>query len=150
MSAVDSPEGNRSVPEGFRPIARSGFVNHCTGLFVNPQSHVVAAYVLPEHLNPLGIAHGGFIATLADTGFGAAIRQISAAEQPPATINLDMDYLSPGLLGHWLEVHVEIHKLGRSISVASCNVFDGDTLVARGKGTFINNTRSLHGGVKRD
>ena len=88
---------------------------------------------------------GGFLAPLAHTGFGTAIKLTAGSELPPATINLDMDYLSPALPGRWIEVQVQIHKLGRSISVASCSLLDGDTLVARGKGTFINNTRSLHG-----
>lgn len=133
------------VPAGFLPMARPGFVNNCQGVYVNLERRVVAARILEEHLNPLGIAHGGFLATLADTGFGTAIKLTAGTELPPATINLDMDYLSPALPGRWIEVRVQIHKLGRSISVASCDLLDGDKLVARGKGTFINNTRSLHG-----
>ena len=145
MSARDFIQEEGAVPAGFQPMERPGFVTHCRGVYVNVELRRVAARVLPEHLNPLGIAHGGFLATLADTGFGTAIKLTAGTELPPATINLDMDYLSPALLGRWIEVRVQIHKLGRSISVASCDLLDGDTLVARGKGTFINNTRSRHG-----
>jgi uncharacterized protein (TIGR00369 family) len=145
MSASDFIEEEGAVPAGFQPMVRPGFVNNCGGVYVNLERRVVAARVLEEHLNPLGIAHGGFLATLVDTGFGTAIKLTAGSELPPATINLDMDYLSPALPGRWIEVHVQIHKLGRSICVASCDLLDGDKLLARGKGTFINNTRSLHG-----
>ncbi|AGI24342.1 thioesterase superfamily protein [Pseudomonas sp. ATCC 13867] len=147
MSAMDCVEEGGAVPAGFEPMVRPGFVNNCRGVYVNLERRMVAARILPEHLNPLGIAHGGFLATLADTGFGTTIKLTAGSELPPATINLDMDYLSPALPGRWIEVQVQIHKLGRSISVASCDLLDGDKLVARGKGTFINNTRSLHGRV---
>jgi acyl-coenzyme A thioesterase PaaI-like protein len=56
-----------------------------------------------------------------------------------------MDYLSPANLGSWVEAHVEIHRVGRSLSHASLDLRDGERLVARAKATFIGNSQSLHG-----
>ncbi|MBV4518899.1 PaaI family thioesterase [Pseudomonas sp. SWRI74] len=130
---------------GFVPMGRVGFVVHCTGLYVHEERSVLAARIRPEHLNPLGIAHGGFLATLADTAFGRALRLAAATDLPPATINLSMDYLSPANLGSWVEAHVQIHRVGRSLSHASLDLRDGERLVARAKATFIGNSQSLHG-----
>ncbi|WPN44789.1 MULTISPECIES: PaaI family thioesterase [unclassified Pseudomonas] len=132
-------------PAGFVPMGRVGFVVHCTGLYVHEERSILAARIRPEHLNPLGIAHGGFLATLADTAFGRALKLAAATELPPATINLSMDYLSPASLGAWIEAHVQIHRVGRSLAHASLDLVDGERLVARGKATFIGNTPSLHG-----
>jgi uncharacterized protein (TIGR00369 family) len=130
---------------GFLPMPLAGFVAQCTGLYYHPETAVLAARIRPEHLNPLGIAHGGFLATLADTAFGRTLRLRSGIDQPPATINLSMDYLSPAKLGSWVEARVEVHRLGRMLSHASLDLLDGERLVARGKATFVSNTPSLHG-----
>lgn len=144
-----TPNHEDAPPAGFLPMGRVGFVVHCTGLYINEHTSVLAARIRPEHLNPLGIAHGGFLATLADTAFGRALRIASGAELPPATINLSMDYLRPANLGAWVEAHVQIHRIGRSLSHASLDLLDGERLVARGNATFIGNTASLHGDKHR-
>ncbi|MBM7061864.1 PaaI family thioesterase [Pseudomonas sp. UL073] len=147
MSAMDiaSPEISAEVPAGFEPLRRpnsgtAGFVQNCQGVYINLATGMVAARILPEHLNPLNIAHGGFLATLADTAFGAYIRINGKLELPPATVELSIDYISPARPGQWIEAHVELHKLGRTLCNASLSLFDGERLVARAKGTFIANT----------
>ncbi|MCP1419134.1 uncharacterized protein (TIGR00369 family) [Pseudomonas laurylsulfativorans] len=134
---------------GFLPMPRAGFVAQCTGLYYHPDTTVMAARIRPEHLNPLGIAHGGFLATLADTAFGRTLRLRSGTDQPPATINLSMDYLAPARMGAWIEAHVQVHRVGRMLYHASLDLLDGERLVARAKATFIGNTASLHGGARK-
>ncbi|MNZ72043.1 Thioesterase superfamily protein [compost metagenome] len=126
-------------PAGFIPLLRAGFVAQCTGLYYHPQRTVMAARIRAEHLNPLGIAHGGFLASLADTAFGRVLKDAVDSEIPPATINLSIDYLSPAQLGAWVEAHVQVHRLGRTLYHASLDLLDGERLVARGKATFIGN-----------
>ena len=48
-------------------------------------------------LNTGGIAHGGFIATIADTGMGNAAH-IAAGNKRCVTINLDIKFISAGKL----------------------------------------------------
>ncbi|MDD2058656.1 PaaI family thioesterase [Pseudomonas sp. GD03860] len=124
---------------GFVPLQASGFIAQCTGLYYHPQSTLLAARIRPEHLNPLGIAHGGLLATLADSALGRAIKLAAGSETPPVTINLSMDYLCPAPLGAWVEAHVQVHRIGRSLYHASLDLRDGERLVARGKATFIGN-----------
>ncbi|WP_085726537.1 PaaI family thioesterase [Pseudomonas sp. R37(2017)] len=152
MNAIHLSEDVRArmaehkVPVGFEPMRlRVGFVQMCESVYVDYTRLVLGARILPQHLNPLGIAHGGMLATLADTSFGTVIRLMSESQLPPATINLNLDYISPAHEGSWIEAHVQIHKLGRRLSNASCSLMDGERLVARGTATFIQSTRSLHG-----
>ncbi|WP_191833439.1 PaaI family thioesterase [Pseudomonas fluorescens] len=134
VQAVDD-----APPAGFIAMQRAGFVAHCTGLYLHPQRMLMAARIRPEHLNPLGVTHGGFLATLADSAFGWAFKDAVGNELPPATINLSMDYLRPAPLGAWIEAYVQVHRLGRTLHHASLDLFDGERLVARGTATFISN-----------
>ncbi|TDF83869.1 PaaI family thioesterase [Pseudomonas sp. H9] len=151
MSVMDPVvESIDDIPEGFVPMQRPGlpgFVQNCRGFYFRPATGEVAARILPEHLNPLHIAHGGLLATLADTALGAFIRVQGGYELPPATVELSIDYISPARPGQWIEAHVEVHKLGRTLCNASLSLMDGERLVARAKGTLIANTHSLHAAV---
>lgn len=126
------------LPPGFAPLAsRPGFVATCQSIYVDAQLRIVAARVESIHLNPLGIAHGGFLATLADTAFGFVLRAAGEREYPPVTASLTMDYLAPARHGAWVEAHVDIHKEGRRLINASCMLSCGKELVARASGVFV-------------
>ena len=65
--------------------------------------------VLENFLNTGGIAHGGFIATIADTGMGNAAH-IAAGNKRCVTINLDIKFISAGKLNDKLIGKVKILK----------------------------------------
>ncbi|MCY1414798.1 Thioesterase superfamily protein [compost metagenome] len=142
MSIMDQSVSD--TPPGFEPMRRPddgpSFVKSCQGMYINHATGEVAARILPEHLNPLGIAHGGFLATLADTALGAWIRVQGKLELPPATAELSIDYISPARPGQWITAKVEIHKLGRTLINASLSLLDGERLVVRAKGILVANT----------
>jgi len=133
------------APPGFTLLPSSTFVKTCGGLYIDPSRDLLAARIRPEHLNPLEIAHGGFLATLADTAFGWVLKQAAGDQQPPATVSLALDYLSPARPGDWVEAHVQIHKLGRLLSHASLQLRVGKKLLVQAKATFVHNSASLHG-----
>lgn len=122
-------------PAGFIPMQSNGFVRHC-GLYQHPELGILGARIRPEHLNPLEIAHGGFLATLADTALGRAIFRASGAVRPFATVSLTIDYLNPARPGRWIEAFAEVHKIGRQLSHASLELRDGHRVIARGKAIF--------------
>ena len=62
-----------------------------------------------KFLNTGKIAHGGFIATIADTGMGNAAH-IVAGNKRSVTVNLDIKYISAGKLGDNLIGKVEVLK----------------------------------------
>ncbi|MNM56355.1 Thioesterase superfamily protein [compost metagenome] len=142
MSAFEespaSTHAEDNPPPGFEPMVRaSGFVRQCTGMYRDSERGILGARIRPQHLNPLNIAHGGFLATLIDTAFGWAVIQATGSARPMATVSLTIDYLSPARPGDWIEAHVEVHKAGRTLSHASLSLMDGERLIARGKAIFI-------------
>ena len=60
-------------------------------------------------LNTGGIAHGGFIATIADTGMGNAAH-LAAGNKRCVTINLDIKFISAGKLNEKLIGKVKVLK----------------------------------------
>ena len=81
--------------------------------------------------------HGGFLATLADTAFGVMIKRELDLPVPPATVGLSVDYIGAVRDGDWAEAHVEIHKVGKRLTNASCLVKVGERTVLRASGVFI-------------
>ena len=65
--------------------------------------------ILENVLNTGGIAHGGFIATIADTGMGNAAH-IAAGNKRCVTINLDVKFISAGQLNEKLIGNVKVLK----------------------------------------
>ena len=70
--------------------------------------------ILENFLNTGGIAHGGFIATIADTGMGNAAH-IAAGNKRCVTINLDIKFISAGKLNEKLIGKVKVLKKEQNI-----------------------------------
>lgn len=47
----------------------------------------------PDHLNPIGIVHGGFAATLLDSAMGCAVHTTLAAGTSYGTVDLNVSYI---------------------------------------------------------
>jgi acyl-CoA thioesterase len=97
-----------------------------------PGTARVRGTVRPEHLNSLGMAHGGYLYTLADTAFAFASnsRGVSAV-----AISAHMEYLQSGCEGDTLEATATEVHLGYRTSVYRAEVRKGDTLLAIFTGT---------------
>lgn len=127
-----------AIPEGYTLVpAPPGFVRDIGGVYLHDTDPVLGARVTARHLNTIHIAHGGFLATIADTAFGVVIRRNLALPVPPATVSLHVDYLSAVREGDWLEAHIEVQKVGRQLTNASCLLKVGARLMMRATGVFI-------------
>jgi uncharacterized protein (TIGR00369 family) len=124
-------------------VTPPGFIRFCGGFYVHKQQPIVAVRIQPEHLNSVRIAHGGFLATVADTAFGVILKRVLGSEFPPVTVNLNVDYLGAVREGDWLEAHVDVLKTGSSFSNASCLLKVGERLVLRANGVFTQWKRKL-------
>ena len=86
-----------------------------------------------QHMNPMGIVHGGCLCAMMDQVSGAAACTRGSA---CLTINCDIRYLAPGGAGRLLARAEAIH-MGRSTAVFRCTVTDGaGKLCADGTYTF--------------
>ena len=91
--------------------------------------------ILETFLNTGGIAHGGFIATIADTGMGNAAH-ITAGNKRCVTINLDIKFISAGRLNEKLTGKVKILKKTRTLVFISCEILGSSNIVASASGTW--------------
>ena len=91
--------------------------------------------VLEKFLNTGGIAHGGFIATIADTGMGNAAH-IAAGNKRCVTINLDIKFISAGQLNEKLIGKVKVLKKTKTLVFISSEIFASEKIVATASGTW--------------
>lgn len=94
--------------------------------------------VEPRHCNPMGILHGGMMATFCDM-----LLPISAHDQSPElarrflpTIQLQVDYLGPSPLGTWVQGEGQLLRSTRSLVFMQGLVTADDASVARVSGIF--------------
>ena len=88
-----------------------------------------------KFLNTGKIAHGGFIATIADTGMGNAAH-IAAGNKRAVTVNLDIKYISAGKLGDNLVGKVEVLKRTKTLVFINCKILNSKGIVATASGTW--------------
>ncbi len=80
--------------------------------------------------------HGGIIATIMDSVGGAiGIANFKSPNDSLATIDLRVDYLR-GAKAETLYVEGKLVRMGNRIMVTKMKAFQGDTLVAEGKGVY--------------
>jgi uncharacterized protein (TIGR00369 family) len=93
----------------------------------------------PDHYNPAGAVHGGYVATLLDGAIALAVYSTLAADTLYSTLDLKITYLRP-LTEHSGPVRAEatvIHS-GRTVAAAEARLLDKDgKLCAHATGTCI-------------
>jgi uncharacterized protein (TIGR00369 family) len=100
---------------------------------------VLVAEVRPEHENGLGIAHGGFAATLLDTALSCAVNTVMPAGRVFTTLEMKVNYIravrrSDGLLTC---IGTVVHA-GRQTATAEGRIVDASgRLFAHGTVTCI-------------
>ncbi len=130
----DVPEGFVRMPEGL------GFGDRLQPFYRRIVGRDVSFgfFVAEQHLNMMGVCHGGALMTLADIAAATSIHHRRDKPSPSPTINLSFDFQSPGRRGHWLETRAEHVDVKRSFGFCSGVIVDGDTIVLRYSGTFYN------------
>ena len=88
-----------------------------------------------KFLNTGKIAHGGFIATIADTGMGNAAH-IAAGNKRCVTINLDIKFISAGKLNEKLIGKVKVLKKTRTFVFINCEILGSSNIIATGSGIW--------------
>ena len=121
------------IPAGFSRL-------HLPGPFVDINGPLLARYTdgkfrigvrLEErHCNAVGICHGGMHATFADLQIAIGIVVQADVRAFLPTINLSLDYVTPGRIGDWLEGETEVIRTTRNLAFGSCILsVDGTPLV---------------------
>jgi uncharacterized protein (TIGR00369 family) len=124
--------------ENIMDETKKGFMQNIGDLSfkkINDSSFEFSIKVLESFLNTGGIAHGGFIATIADTGMGNAAH-IAAGNKRCVTINLDIKFISAGKLKDIFLGKVKVLKKTKSLVFISSEIFVDEKIIATASGTW--------------
>jgi len=107
------------IPEGFRVAKLAGEFLAGNGPLYGkwtPDRVQLGFFVEKRHTNPLGICHGGMLATFADMLVPCAnmYRQGSERRFLP-TISLQIDYLGSARLGAWVQGEAQVLRVTRNM-----------------------------------
>ena len=113
----------------------TGFMHHNGDIElkkIDENNYSFSSTVKEIHLNSGKIAHGGYLATIADTGMGTAAHIVS--NKRCVTISLEIKFISAGLLGQVLNGKVKIQKKTKSLVFITCEIFkpEGTVITASG------------------
>ena len=129
------------LPEGFRPLPIGGeFIKTNGPLYLRHEGdHVQLGFrVEARHTNPMGICHGGMLASFADMLLPVTIHR-RLHDQPRRflpTISLQLDYMAPAPLGAWVQGEAQVLRSTLTMVFAQGLITaDGKTAV-RVSGTF--------------
>ena len=115
-----------------------GFMKHLGGLDlkkINDAEYAFVVEVKEIHLNTGKIAHGGFLSTIADTGMGTAAHRV-AGDRRCVTINLDVKFISAGMLNDNLKGAVKILKKTKTLVFINCEISNDKGIVVSASGTW--------------
>ncbi|HTV21214.1 MAG TPA: PaaI family thioesterase [Polyangiaceae bacterium] len=111
--------------------------------------------VRPEHFQPLGVVHGGVLATLIDTAtFWSLFLALEREDDGLASVDLKLNYLAPVFGGTLVATGSQI-RMGKRLGYAEAYVTGSDgqivahgtstLMVLPGKGLRIDTPRELDG-----
>ena len=115
-----------------------GFMKHLGGLDlkrIDESNYEFMVKIKDIHLNTGKIAHGGFLSTIADTGMGTAAHRV-AGDRRCVTINLDIKFISAGMLDDVLKGTVKVLKKTKTLVFINCEVSNDKGLVISASGTW--------------
>jgi uncharacterized protein (TIGR00369 family) len=127
------------VPEGFVRVEETGpFMTLLGPLYYRSAEagRIIALRIVEHHLNRRGIAHGGMLATLADSALSVNISLSRKPRLPTVTVSLSTDFVASARAGDWVEAHVDIQKIGARLAYANCYLQVGSKRILRASGVF--------------
>lgn len=139
--AAAAPVAGSDIPEGFKPRRfGEGFIGVNGPLYVKKLQHgiLLGFRVEPRHCNPMGICHGGMIATFCDMLLPISAHHLSeeVGQRFLPTINLQVDYLAASPLGAWVQGEAQLLRATRSMVFMQGLVTADGQNVARVSGIF--------------
>ena len=102
---------------------------------IDDNNYEFSGKIQDMHLNTGGIAHGGYLATIADAGMGTAAHMIASGKRC-VTINLEIKFLSAGKLGDDLTGKVQILKKTKTLIFVNCIISNSKEIVSSASGTW--------------
>ncbi|MDZ7781842.1 MAG: PaaI family thioesterase [Halioglobus sp.] len=126
------PGGFERLPEGF------GFNDALQPVFrrVSGETAAFGIVVEAQHVNSMGICHGGVLMVLADMTAASGVNLARGQLVGSPTINLSIDFIAAGRVGQWIEARSEEVSVRRRFAFCSGAIYSSRGRLARFNGTF--------------
>ncbi len=89
-----------------------------------------------RHMNSVGVAHGGLLMSIADTGLGTSAFT-AAGSKPVATIDFECDFLAPGKNGQMIHGIAKVVRKAREFLFMQGDLYADERHVLRVSGIWV-------------
>ncbi len=130
---------NETMNQEFSDIAYSSFMKHNGGLQfrqISKTDYEFKTTVKEFHLNAAGITHGGFVASLLDSGMGTSAHRVLGPNVKAATISLDIKFISASRAGDLLLGSAKVLKKTKSLVFMRGEIKCGKRLISTAEGIW--------------
>ena len=117
---------------------KSGFMRHNGGLLfreISETEYEFKTIIKENHLNGIGITHGGYISSIIDSGAGTSAYR-SANNSPCVTISLDIKFISATKLNDEIIGFVKVLKKTKSMVFLICHLKSNEKIIASASGIW--------------
>ena len=127
------------MPNKFEQIStKPGFMKHNGGILfrnISDTEYEFKTTINENHLNAIGITHGGFICSLIDAGAGTAAHKC-AGQSPCVTVSLDLKFIATTKIGDEIIGFTKILKKTKSMVFLICHLKSKDKIIASASGIW--------------
>ena len=117
---------------------KPGFMKHNGGIIfknISETEYEFKTTINENHLNAIGITHGGFICSLIDAGAGTAAHRC-AGQAPCVTVSLDLKFIATTKIGDEIVGFTKILKKTKSMVFLICHLKSKDKIIASASGIW--------------
>ena len=117
---------------------KAGFMKHNGGVLfraISETEYEFKSLINKNHLNTLGITHGGYLSALIDSGAGTAAHR-AAGRVPCVTISLDIKFIGSSKEGDEIIGHTRILKKTKSLIFLFCELRCNQKIITSASGIW--------------
>jgi|TARA_B110000238_G_scaffold157121_1_gene170145 uncharacterized protein (TIGR00369 family) len=117
---------------------KSGFMKHNGGVLFRTLSETEYEFkttINENHLNSIGITHGGYISALIDAGSGTAAYK-SVNNTPCVTISLDLKFIGTSKAGDEIIGVTKVLKKTKSLIFLISHIYFNEKIIASASGIW--------------
>ena len=117
---------------------KPGFMKHNGGVFfkkITNTKYQFKSTILKKHLNSTKITHGGYLASLIDSGSGTAVHR-SVQNIPCITVSLELKFIAPTRIGDEIIGITKILKKTKTLIFINCELYCKKKIIASATGIW--------------
>ena len=120
-------------------VSKKGFIKHIGGIEfkkISENNFEFKTSVKEFNLNSQGISHGGYLATILDSGMGSAAHMFIGEGKNCVTISLDVKFIGGSKENDILVGKILITKKTQSLVFVKADLFKSENIIATASGIW--------------